>query len=194
MIRDCTAIILAGGDSRRMGCDKAMMPFDNQALIQSVITNMQNLFCTTILSVREYRQQIDLPQVCDMYPNGGPLTGLVSALGSIATPWAFVVACDMPFILPELVEQLAAYRADQQAVVPVMQGHLQPLAAFYSVGCIPVMRATLSLGDKSLAGAIRNLDVSYIDETQMIRSEIAMSSFIDLDTPQDWAKAQERVR
>lgn len=193
MIKDCTAIILAGGDSRRMGRDKAMMPFADKALIQSVITIMQGLFPATILSVREHRQEIDLPQVCDMQTNGGPLTGLVSTLGRIATPWAFVVACDMPFVSPELVEQLATYRAQQQAVVPVVHGYLQPMVAFYSISCIPVMRATLSLGDKSLSGAIRNLDVSYVDEVQMQKSDAELRSFIDLDTPQDWALAQERM-
>jgi molybdopterin-guanine dinucleotide biosynthesis protein A len=193
MIRDCTAIILAGGDSRRMGCDKAMMPFHNQVLIQSVIEKMQSLFSATILSVRVQREQIELPQVCDMYPNGGPLTGLVSALGSIATPWAFVVACDMPFIAPELVTQLAGHRAKQQAVVPVFQGHLQPLFAFYSVSSIPMMRATLALGDKSISGAIRHLDVSYINEAQFPRTEAAIRNFTDLDTPQDWALAQAKM-
>lgn len=193
MIADCTAIILAGGDSRRMGQDKAMMSFNNQSLIQSVITVMQRLFPVTMLSVRNYRNEIDLPQVCDMQADGGPLTGLVTTLGRIATPWAFVVACDMPFISPQLVEQLAEHRAQQQAVVPVVQGHLQPMAAFYSASCIPVMRATLSLGDKSLLGVLKNLNVSYIDEAQLLNSEVAMRSFIDLDTPQDWAKAQGKT-
>ena len=86
-------------------------------------------------------------------------------IGYIATPWAFVVACDMPFVSPELVEQLATYRGGSTSRRAGMQGYLQPMAAFYSVSCIPVMRATLSLGDKSLSGAIRNLDVSYVDES-----------------------------
>ncbi len=193
MIEDCTAIILAGGDSRRMGRDKAMMPFSEHTLIQSVITIMQGLFPATILSVRAHRQEIDLPQVCDMHENGGPLTGLVTTLGRITTPWAFVVACDMPFISPELVLQLSEQRAQYQAVVPVVDGHLQPMAAFYSVSAIAVMRATLALGDKSLSGAIRNLNVSYVDETRMLSSEAALRSFIDLDTPQDWAQAQIKI-
>lgn len=193
MIEDCTAIILAGGDSRRMGRDKAMMPFADNTLIHSVITIMQGLFPATVLSVKVHRQEIDLPQVCDMHENGGPLTGLVTTLGRIATPWAFVVACDMPFISPELVRQLSEHRGQYQAVVPIVDGHLQPMAAFYSVSAIAVMRATLALGDKSMSGAIRNLNVSYVDETRMLSSETALRSFIDLDTPQDWAQAQVEI-
>lgn len=190
MIDDCTAIILAGGDSRRMGRDKATLPFANQPLIQAVIATMRQLFPVTIVSVRQPRPEIDLPQICDTQADGGPLAGLVTALSSIATPWAFAVACDMPFVSPALIEQLAEHRAQQQAIVPVVHGQLQPLAAFYSTSCIPLMRASLSLGDKSLSGAISHLNASYVDEAQMLRTDSQLRSFFDLDTPQDWATAQ----
>ena len=190
MIHDCTAIILAGGDSRRMGRDKATLPFAGKTLMQTVIATMQQLFPVTLVSVRQIRPEISLPQVCDTQSDGGPLTGLVTALSAIHTPWAFVVGCDMPFVSPALVEQLAAHRAQQQAVVPVVHGQLQPLAAFYSTSCIPMMRANLSLGDKSLLGAIKNLNVRYVDEMQIRRSDPQLRSFFDLDTPLDLIRAQ----
>jgi molybdopterin-guanine dinucleotide biosynthesis protein A len=190
MINDCTAIILAGGDSRRMGRDKATLPFGGKTLLQAVIATMQQLFPATLVSVRQIRPEISLPQVCDTQSDGGPLTGLVTALSTIHTSWAFVVGCDMPFVSPALVEQLAAHRARQQAVVPVVHGQLQPLAAFYSTGCIPVMRASLALGDKSLLSAIKNLNVCYMDEMQMRRADPQLRSFFDLDTPQDLITAQ----
>jgi molybdenum cofactor guanylyltransferase len=192
MIRDCTAIILAGGDSRRMGQDKAMLTFDGKPLIQSVFDRVQPLFPVTILSVRQLRPEIDLPQVCDMEMNGGPLTGLVSALIEITTPWAFVVGCDMPFISPALIEQLATHRAQYQAVVPIAAGSLQPLAAFYSNSCVATMRANLALGDKSLHGALKQLHVCYVDEKVLLRSDPQLRSFFDLDTPQDVARVQRR--
>lgn len=185
MINDCTAIILAGGNSQRMGRDKAMLEFSGQPLIQTVIDNLQPLFAVTLLSVRTPRAEIFLPQVCDTQPDGGPLTGLVTALQHISTPWAFVVACDMPFVQPALVKLLAQYRAQQQAIIPVVHGRLQPLAAFYSVNCIPSMGDSLSLGDKSLRGAINRLDVCYVDEAEMVRVDPQLRSFFDLDTPQE---------
>ncbi len=185
MIDDCTAIILAGGDSRRMGQDKAMLAFAGQPLIQTVIDSLKPLFAVTILSVQQPRPEIALPQVCDSQAHGGPLSGLVSTLAQITTPWAFVVGCDMPFVSPALVEQLAAHRAQYQAVVPVVHGRLQPLAAFYSSSCVATMRASLSLGDKSLSGAISHLNVCYVDEAEMLRTDPQLRSFFDLDTPQD---------
>ena len=190
MINNCTAIILAGGNSRRMGRDKATLPFADTTLMQAVIATMQQLFPATLVSVRQIRPEICLPQVCDTQADGGPLAGLVTTLSRVATPWAFVVACDMPFISPALVEQLAGHRAQQQAIVPVVHGQLQPLAAFYSTGCIPLLRASLSLGNKSLSGALKHLKVCYVDETQMLRADPQLRSFFDLDTPQDLTIAQ----
>ena len=116
MIEDCTAIILAGGDSQRMGSDKANLLLGGQTLLQRVIATMQEIFPHVIVSVRQLRPEIDLPQVCDEQPGdgmpgAGPLAGLVAGLGYITTPWAFAVACDMPFVAPALVEQLAKYRS-----------------------------------------------------------------------------------
>lgn len=190
MIYDCTAIILAGGDSRRMGQDKAMLEFSGQPLIQAAIGTMQRLFPVTLLSVRELRPEIDLPQVCDMQADGGPLTGLVSALAQVNTPWAFVVGCDMPFVSPALVEQLAAHRAEYQAVVPVVDGQLQPLAAFYASSCVATMRANLALGDRSLLGVLKQLHVCYVDEAELLRTDPQLRSFFDLDTPQDVVTAR----
>ncbi len=194
MLEDCTAIILAGGDSRRMGQDKAVMTFAGQPLLQSVLDKIQPLFPATILSVRQVRPEFDLPQVCDMEGNSGPLTGLVSALAQITTPWAFAVGCDMPFVSAALIEQLATHRARYQAVVPVVAGRLQPLGAFYASSCVALMRANLALGDQSLLGALKRLDVCYVDEIELLRTDPQLRSFFDLDTPQDVAVALNLVR
>lgn len=194
MIADCTAIIMAGGDSRRMGTDKASLLFDGQTLLQSVMATMQQLFPKVIVSVRAPRAGIDLPQVCDEQPEGGPLAGLVASLGQITTPWAFMVACDMPFVVPEVVELLAEYRLQYQAVVPVVHGHPQPLAAFYAASCLAPLRASLAAQQKSLRGVLKQLDVRYVDEAEMLEADPQLRSFFDLDTPQDVAAAKNGVR
>jgi len=229
MITDCTAIVMAGGDSQRMGSDKASLLLDGQTLLQSVIATMQQLFPQVIVSVRQPRAGIDLPQVCDEQPDGGPLAGLVASLGQITTPWAFMVACDMPFVVPEVVELLAGYRikppsvppcqgggdrsspappltrggweglgrlggVSYQAVVPVVHGHPQPLAAFYAASCLAPMRASLAAQQKGLRGVLKQLDVRYVDEAKMLEADPLLRSFFDLDTPQDFAAALSGVR
>ena len=190
MITDCTAIIMAGGDSSRMGTDKANVMLDGQTLLQSVIATMRQLFPQVVVSVRQPRADVGLPQVCDEQPDGGPLAGLVASLGQINTPWAFMVACDMPFVVPEVVELLAGYRARHQAVVPVVHGHPQPLAAFYAASCLEPLRASLATRQKGLRGALQQLDVRYVDEAEMLAVDPQLRSFFDLDTPQDVERAK----
>jgi molybdopterin-guanine dinucleotide biosynthesis protein A len=192
MITDCTAIILAGGDSQRMGRDKASLLLGEQTLLQRVIAKMQLVFPQVVVSVRQLRPEIDLPQVCDEQPSAGteagagPLAGLAAGLGHVTTPWAFVVACDMPFVEPAMVELLAKFRSEYQAVVPVVQGHTQPLAAFYAGTCLGTIRAHLKDGGKnSLRAVLEQLQVRYVDEAELLKADPALHSFFDLDTPQD---------
>ncbi len=98
MIADCTAIIMAGGDSRRMGQDKANVMLGSRTLLQSVIATLQPLFAEIIISVRQPRAEIGLVQVCDDPSHSGPLAGLFAGLERATTSWVFAVACDMPFI------------------------------------------------------------------------------------------------
>ena len=97
MIEDCTAIVMAGGDSRRMGQDKADLVFDGETLLRRAIATMQAIFPKVIVSVRQVRAGLDVPQVCDELPASGPLAGLISGLAQAGTSWVFAVACDMPF-------------------------------------------------------------------------------------------------
>jgi molybdopterin-guanine dinucleotide biosynthesis protein A len=199
MIEDCTAIILAGGDSQRMGRDKANLLLGEQTLLQRVIATMQQIFPGVIVSVRQPRPEIDLPQVCDEPANGGmpgvggPLAGVAACLAHVTTPWVFVVACDMPFVAPAMVEMLGKYRSQYQAVVPVVQGHQQTLAAFYARGCLDAIRAHLDAGGKnSLRAVLEQLQVRYVDEAELLEADPALHSFFDLDTPQDVASALGR--
>ncbi len=194
MIEDCTAIILAGGNSQRMGRDKANLLLGEQTLLQRVIATMQQVFPFVIVSVRQPRPEINLPQVCDEQLNAGPLAGLVASLSRITTPWAFVVACDMPFVEPAVVELLAKFRCQYQGVVPVVQDHPQPLAAFYASSCLAVMRESLLTQDKSLRGVLKQLDVCYVDQTGMLDADPHLRSFFDLDTPQDIVMALNGVK
>lgn len=194
MIADCTAVILAGGDSRRMGQDKATLAFDGKPLLQHVTDAVTQVFPYVMISVRQPRDGTDLPQVCDARNEAGPLAGLAATLEVIETPWMFAVACDMPFVSPALIDFLAQQRFGHQAVVPVVQGYPQPLAAFYSASCLDAMREVLeSEGKHSLRAVLERLDVCYVDEAQMLEHDPQLRSFFDLDTPEDVAAVSNGV-
>ncbi|MBI5889749.1 MAG: molybdenum cofactor guanylyltransferase [Nitrosomonadales bacterium] len=190
MIEDCTALILAGGDSRRMGQDKAGLVLDGKTLLDRVTATMQQVFPKVIVSVRHLRAGVEVQQVCDGQEAGGPLAGLIAGMTQADTPWMFAVACDMPFVTQAVVLQLAALREVHQAVVPIVGGYPQPLAAFYAASALPAMRASLASGDRSLRGTLDKLDVRYVSDAELRECDPQLSSFFDLDTPQDFQAAQ----
>ncbi|MEO8410865.1 MAG: NTP transferase domain-containing protein, partial [Propionivibrio sp.] len=145
------------------------------------------------VSVRTPRPDIALPQVCDACPHGGPLAGLAAGLAAVGTSWVFAVATDMPFLRPALIERLAHERDGHQAVVPMVGGHPQPLAAFYSTSALPVIENLLAGKEKnSLRAALTQLNVRYVAESELLAADPGLRSFFDLDTPQDLALALQQ--
>ena len=196
MIDDCLAVIMAGGDSRRMGRDKASLVLGEQTLLQRVADAMRLVFPQVVVSVRTLRPEIELLQVCDAHADVGPLAGLCAGLDYASqngVPWIFAVATDMPFLRPALIEQLANKRSGVDAVVPLVDGHPQPLAAFYSTAALPAVRA-LAAGDgkRSLRAALERLQVAYVHAADLIAADPGLDSFVDLDTPEDLAKAKNQ--
>ena len=191
MIEDCTGLVLAGGDSRRMGVDKTNLAFGETTLLKRVIGLMQSVFPQVLVSVRQRRCDIGEQQVVDGYPEGGPLAGLCAGLAEARTPWVFAVAADMPFLNPEVIRQLAARRDGFQAVVPVIQGFQQPLAAYYAVSTRPAIHAVLSApGKHSLRAALERLNVCLVHESGLQPVDPGLNCFVDLDTPEDLAAAR----
>jgi len=90
---------MAGGDSRRMGTDKASLLLDGRTLLQSVIATMQQIFPKSSSRCRQPAPKSTCRQVCDEQENAGPLAGLVASSGKSLHRGHFAVACDMPFVV-----------------------------------------------------------------------------------------------
>ncbi len=169
-----------------MGQDKASLLLGERTLLQHIVPIVQPLFGEVIVSVRQHRADIDLPQVCDDPAHQGPLAGLAAGLQVAETSWVFALACDMPFIDPAVIERLAQSRDGYQAVVPMVQGYPQPLAAFYSTSCLASALECLSGdGKHSLRELLDKLQVRYVSEDELQIADPQLRSFFDLDTPQD---------
>lgn len=87
MIVDCTALIMAGGESQRMGRDKATLVLGERTLLQHSGVYCAAAVSQVLVSVRHLRPEIELPQICDSYPDAGPLAGLCAGLEQAANPW-----------------------------------------------------------------------------------------------------------
>ena len=191
MIADCTALILAGVDSRRMGQDKAALDLGGRTLLEHVTAAMQQAFFKVIVSVRQPRDGVALPQVCDEVAPSGPLAGLAAGLAQADTSWVFAVACDMPFVSVAVVQRLAQHRDGYDAVVPLVGGHPQPMAAFYAKSALDAVRASLASDDKSVRGMLKRLNVDFVSEAELRECDPQLRSFFDLDTPQDYQAAKQ---
>jgi molybdopterin-guanine dinucleotide biosynthesis protein A len=196
MIEDCTAVILAGGQSSRMGQDKANLVLGEQTLLQAVASTLRPLFAEVLLSVREPRAEIGLRQICDSFEHQGPLGGLLAGLEAASTSWVFLVACDMPFMSSAVIEYLAMLRPGHQAIVPLVHDHPQPMAALYEKASLLQIRRVLQdpAAKHSLRSVLAQLNVHYVAEVELLTADPQLRSFFDLDTPQDLLYAKTLPR
>ncbi|MEO8574047.1 MAG: molybdenum cofactor guanylyltransferase [Pyrinomonadaceae bacterium] len=143
MVPPIEAFILIGGKSSRLGTDKAFVELGGRTLIKRAVVNVRAGLPdaeVTVVAGNSTRFAIealsaDVPFILDLHEYRGPLGGLHAALAYAKTPWIFVLACDYPFVSPDLIELLSgAVSEDRGAVVPKQRdGRLQPLCAFYKV-------------------------------------------------------------
>jgi molybdopterin-guanine dinucleotide biosynthesis protein A len=186
-------IILAGGRSRRMGRDKALLPVpgDDGSTFISHLAAVLSLFCDEVVLVARDAQQAAnyvLPGVAvviDQVPEVGPLMGLYSGLRSIGATHALVVAVDMPFVQPELIAFLLSYPRDDALLVPVVDGVPQVLLAVYPRSLLPTIETCLRVGERGPRALLKAARVCYIEEAQLRQIDPQLRSFVNLNTPED---------
>ncbi len=185
MIENCTAVILAGGESRRMGQDKAQVMFRGESLMERAIANLEPLFAEIVVSVRRPIPS-NLPQVMDA--GGGPMAGLVAALEYVRKDWIFAIGVDMPFVVPAVIRHMGEQRSGRDAVLAEINGKLQPVPAFYAkAACLPAMQSRIAQGRRSLMRLMPLLNTAVLTEKDLRLLDPGLRSFVDFDTPEDMA-------
>ena len=193
-MESCQAFILAGGSSSRMGTDKSQLLIDGQTFTERIADTLRKVTDSVTIVGRSMDASLDassLPTVPDIYPQWGALGGLHAALSASTRAWAIIVACDLPFVTPELFLYLASMRLDHDAVVPVqIDSRPQPLAALYRVD--PCRQRATELID---AGRRRPLDLLEAVNTRWVAFEEirnldqAERFFVNINTPEDYHEA-----
>jgi molybdopterin-guanine dinucleotide biosynthesis protein A len=131
----------------------------------------------------------------DIYPKWGTLGGIHAALNACRTEWAFVVACDMPFLTLELIQFLAQQRNQSEAVVPIQADKKpQPLCAFYRVDpCLNRATQLIESGHRrplDLLSSVITRWVSFAELEDLVHSE---NFFVNINTPEDYYEATQRA-
>ncbi|WP_052723589.1 molybdenum cofactor guanylyltransferase [Paenibacillus wulumuqiensis] len=154
MYKDTAGIILAGGQSRRMGTDKALLKIGERSVIERVAAALGSCVPQLCLAAAEDRSYdfLQLPTAPDRFPGQGPLSGLYAGMNALDAQWYVLSACDLPFASTRLLElllqkaQSAADGLPVQAVLPTYQGRRHPLYAVYHHSVRPSLETALQKG------------------------------------------------
>lgn len=178
--------VLVGGESSRMGRDKALLPLSGRTLVESVAESVtQAAGSVTLVGHPERYPHLPYPAISDIEAQSGPLAGLVSALRHSGAPWNLVVACDMPALHSDLLARLldaAEARDDHDAVIPQNpEGGWEPLCAVYHQRCLSVLIEALEARRLKLRTALSPLRVTLLPFP-------AGDWFRNANTPLDWER------
>ena len=145
---EASGIILAGGNSSRMGRDKSLLKYNHQTLIELTVKELQKVV-EDIIIASNHTSKYNIPgitEVPDLYPGTGPLAGMHSGLQHIKHRYAFIVSCDMPLFSADLAKYLLELSPGYDVVVPNINGYQEPLCAVYSKKCIDIIEGCLKAG------------------------------------------------
>ncbi|OGO33920.1 MAG: hypothetical protein A2W35_03785 [Chloroflexi bacterium RBG_16_57_11] len=188
--------IQAGGESRRMGQDKALMPFLGRPLILRVIDRLTPIADELIVTTNnpEAYRFLGLPLFTDLVPGRGALGGLYTALSSASQPLVAVVACDMPFVCTDLLDAMhkALLATNKDIAIPRPQGGLEPFHAVYRRDtCLPHIQAALE-GDKWRVDAwFAKVGMYFFDQQELESFEPELLCFSNVNTPEELAAAEK---
>lgn len=190
------AIILAGGESRRMGSDKAALLWKGLPLIEHVIKALHPFEVPLLVVNRNEnaRDYFGARSVCDLFPGTGPVGGILSGLKSSEEGWHIVVACDMPYLKREAFELLLTESGGNfDAVVPVHAGGMEPLCALYNSSAISGLQTFLDSGRRAAHLALKTLQVREIDEDRLRLIDPDLSCFTNWNHPEDLIAGRETL-
>jgi molybdopterin-guanine dinucleotide biosynthesis protein A len=159
-----SSVVIAGGQSRRMGRDKAFLDFAGVPLIECVIESVQSVCAETIIVANDVERyaRFGLRVVSDVYQGKGSLGGVFTGLQTVSAEYALAVACDLPFLNDSLLRYLITLAPQADVVIPrshaptgnakyatrfdhlaVKESGLRAMHAIYSRRCLEPMRARL---------------------------------------------------
>lgn len=190
-----TIAILAGGQSQRMGQDKAFLRVGDEPLVEHILNRVTTLNLPTILIANQPEKYTayNLPVYRDVIPGHGSLGGLYTAIASGQTTNTLCVAVDMPFLNLDLLSYLISLREGYDGVVPTVKGYPEPLHAVYSKSCLAAIRSKIEANQLKISGFYEALNIRYVEDAEIRAIDPELRSFTNINTPDEWQAAQESL-
>lgn len=188
-----TVVVQAGGQSSRMGRDKALVPLAGLPMIQHVLARLEGLGDEMLVTTNnEELEFLDLPLIPDEEPGAGALYGLRTALQAARGDTVLVVACDMPFVNRLLLEHLVELSAKADVVVPRWNDRYQTLQSVYArKKCLKAVEDALESGEQRMISFYPQVKVRIVPPEEVGEYDPTGSSFFNVNTPEDLSKAEE---
>lgn len=192
-----SAAALAGGQSRRMGTDKALLPLvaGGQPMLSVVLERLSAVSDDVFVVANDQAryEALGARVVPDLHRDVGALGGIQAAIASSAHDHCLVVACDMPFLSLPLLRRMADEPRDYDVLVPLIPGEskqrddglvFQTLHAIYGKRCLPFIEKRIAEGNKQVVGFFEDVHVRTLDVGEIARWDPDLWSFFNANTPQ----------
>ncbi len=177
--------VLAGGGSRRMGRDKALLVEDGLPLVARVAGVVTAVAggCSIVAPGGRY-EGLGFPVLNDLWPGEGPLGGILTALADGEAEWNLIVAVDMPFLDEAYLESLLteAGRGGETVIPAHPNGDLEPLCGVYHFGALPALRRFFDQGGRRVKDALREIPMRTVPAPERILANV--------NTPEQWEEAR----
>ncbi len=179
-----------------MGQNKALLPFRGQPLIERVAVRLRPYSDELILTANhpEGFQFLGLPIFPDLIPGKGSLGGLYTALSAARFPLAAVVACDMPFVNPQLLlaERDLLVKGAWDVVIPHSSESWEPLHAVYQKdACLPAIRKALDENRLRMDSWFSDVKVREMSLEEVLAFDPGLRSFMNVNTPEEFRQAEQ---
>ena len=194
MIFDYTGVILAGGKNSRLpGGKKAFRKIGDEMILETIYELFSSLFKEVIIVVNEPREFAgwDMMVVTDIIPSKCALAGLHAGLFYASYPYAYVTACDTPFVKRSVVEYIVgSIRPGYEVIIPQTDDGLEPLSAVYSKDCIPLIEENLKKNIFMIKKFFRKKKVKEIPVDKLKMLDPQRQFIFNVNTPKDLEKAK----
>jgi len=177
------------------GQPKALIELGGRPIIERVLEALAPAVDDVLIvtNTPELYAFLGLPMVGDVYPEHGSLGGIYTGLKAAAGQVAFTVACDMPFLHPEVVRLVVARAGEGDVVIPRVGSQLETMHAAYAKACLPRIEERLIAGQLRIVGFFERVRVVEITEADIARFRDPQVAFMNVNTPDELARARGLV-
>ena len=191
-----TIVVQAGGQSSRMGEDKALKTFLGRPLIQRVVERLSPIADEIIVTTNRPADYtfLNLRLTADLKPGRGALGGLYTAIALATHPIVAVVACDMPFASPTLIERMNSLLVEEEVDVIIAKSNegYEPLHAVYRRDtCLPAIESAIEADQWKVIAWFPQVKVRVLTPEEINAADPEGLAFWNVNTPEEFAKAEE---